>query len=232
MSARYEIQKIRDETLLELNYAHNYFSDTKNAWQTIVQYVQQEGVKFSWHNRVTNTTANEIELVTRSQKYVDIELASATLQQFVSIFESFLHDVIRVWLIAYPGRLSSRQLSGKDVLRLADKAAMLDELIERELREVFYDRPVNWFDYLKQLTKIHSPEIAQIQQFAEIKATRDILVHGRGIVNAYYLEKAGDLSRSQPGQPLVIPEPYHQESWELVCLLVRNIGDQMAERVH
>jgi hypothetical protein len=75
---------------------------------------------------------------------------------------------------------------------------------------------------------INSPNQADAEQFAEIKATRDVLVHGQGIANAYYVDKAGKLARAQPGQPLDIPGPYHQASWELICKLVRDIGSEIA----
>jgi hypothetical protein len=32
------------------------------------------------------------------------------------------------------------------------------------------------------------------------------------------------------GQPLDIPEPYHQDSWRLICKLVRDIGTEMAAK--
>ncbi len=78
--------------------------------------------------------------------------------------------------------------------------------------------------------KIATPVDAEAQGFAEIKATRDVLVHGQGIANAYYVDKAGGLARAQPGQALDIPGPYHQKSWELICKLVRDIGTAMAAK--
>jgi hypothetical protein len=48
------------------------------------------------------------------------------------------------------------------------------------------------------------------------------------VANAYYVDKAGKAARALAGQPLGIPEPYHQASWELICKLVREIGTGMA----
>ena len=59
---------------------------------------------------------------------------------------------------------------------------------------MFYDRPVNWFEYVKGLTKISATTITETEQFAEIKATRDVLVHGQGVANSYYVDKAGTLA--------------------------------------
>jgi hypothetical protein len=158
------------------------------------------------------------------------ELASASLQQFVSIVEGFLSDVIRTWLLAFPASIAKRQLSGRDILALADKAAIVDALIEKELRDVFYDRPANWFSYLNNLVSIGVPTPDESDVFAEIKATRDVLVHGQGITNAYYIDKSGKAARVQLGQSIDVPEPYHQQSWELICKLVRDIGDRMVAK--
>lgn len=150
------------------------------------------------------------------------------MQQFVSTFESFLYDVLKLWLLAYPKSLSSRQLSGRDILGLPDKAAIVDALVDKELRDVFYDRPTSWFEYLWSKVDPGAPQAAESERFAEIKATRDVLVHGHGVANAYYADKAGKAARAQPGQPLDVPEPYHQASWELIQKIVRDIGTGMA----
>jgi hypothetical protein len=55
-----------------------------------------------------------------------------------------------------------------------------------------------------------------------------VLVHGQGIVNAYYMDKSGAEARARVGQSLGLSEPYHQASWELLVKLTREIGDGMA----
>jgi hypothetical protein len=124
----------------------------------------------------------------------------------------------------------SGYLSGKDIVSLPDKAAIVDALVEKELKDVFYDRPANWFEYVKAMVNISAPTATEAQQFAEIKATRDVLVHGQGVANAYYVDKAGASARAGSGQPLDVPEPYHQASWELIYKLVRDIGTEMAPK--
>jgi hypothetical protein len=230
VALRDEIEATRDRALTALNAAHDYFTFTVGAWRTLQYAVQEDGLTYSLRNRLTGSTASEQDLTARAQRYVAVELTSSTLQQFVSIFENFLLDVLRLWLLAHPKALSSRQLSGKDILALPDKGAIVDALVEKELKDVFYDRPANWFEYLKSRVDAGAPAAADAEQFAEIKATRDVLVHGQGVANAYYVDKAGKAARAQPGQPLDIPEPYHEASWVLICKLVREIGNGMAAK--
>jgi len=230
VALRDQIEALRDRTLSALDDAHDYYTYTKGAWRTLKLAVQQDGLKFSLQNLATQSTVDEKALLARAQRYVAQDLASATLQQFVSIFESFLSDALRLWLLAHPKSLSSRQLSGKEILTLPDKAAIVDALIEKELKDVFYDRPMNWSEYLNDRVDIGAPQPAEAEQFAEIKATRDVLVHGQGMANTYYVDKAGHAARAQSGQPLDIPEPYHHASWELIRKLVTDIGTGMVTK--
>ncbi len=231
MALRDGIALSRDQTLSVLNDAHDYFTYTKGAWRMLQVAVHRKKIKFSLRNRSTNSIVTESDLLARAQRYVAQEHVLATFQQFVSIFESFLFDVLRQWLLAYPGSLSSRQLSGKEILNLPDKVAIVDALIEKELKDVFYDRPANWFEYLKDRVGLTTPTDADAQQFAEVKATRDVLVHGHGVANRFYVDKAGKAARAQIGEPLDVAEPYHQASWELICKLVREIGTEMAKKL-
>ncbi len=191
MTLRDEIEAIRNRAIKNLNAAHDYYTYAQRAWRALQQVVENEGLKFSWRNISTHSTINEQNFPALAQQYVEQELTSSTFQQFVSIFENFLSDSLRLWLLAYPRSISKRQLSGKDILALPDKPAIVNALVEKELREVFYDRPANWFEYLRGHVGIASPTDAEAVQFSEIKATRDVLVHGQGIANAYYVDKAG-----------------------------------------
>lgn len=73
--------------------------------------------------------------------------------------------------------------------------------------------------------KLGCPPPEEIAQLAEIKATRDILVHNRGIVNATYRAKAGALARAQDGELLELPTAYHNASWALICKVVRDVSE-------
>src|SRR5438874_543796 len=116
MALRDEIEAARDRAIASLEDAHDYYTYTKGAWRILQLAVQRDGLKFSLHNRTTNSMVTEENLLGRAQRYVAQDLASATLQQFVSIFESFLSEVLRLWILAHPKSLSARQLSGKDIL--------------------------------------------------------------------------------------------------------------------
>ena len=78
-------------------------------------------------------------------------------------------------------------------------------------------------EYIKQ----QLPE-ATFQQFISIfeaKASRDILVHNRGVANNVYESKAGQLARYKAEERIEIPGDYHQDIWDLICKMVTDISD-------
>jgi hypothetical protein len=97
-------------------------------------------------------------------------------------------------------------------------------VIDRELDGLKYRRPTDWFKYLGDRVKLGYPSEDQVAQLAEIKASRDILVHNRGIVNETYLEKARSRARFGVGQRLEIEEVYLRESWLMVRVVVADLA--------
>jgi hypothetical protein len=58
-----------------------------------------------------------------------------------------------------------------------------------------------------------------------MKATRDVLVHNRGVANKTYEFKAGKLARYGDGQRIDISEPYHRQTWELLRKIVTDVSN-------
>ena len=208
-----DLQQLQDRALADLNAAHDYYADTKVAW-TFVRRGIATGQTLIL-DRATGAKATGAEFVTKTHGYVREQLAEATFQQFVSVFEAYLIDLIRLWLTAHPKSLSRKDVPFKLVLEAADKDAVIAGVVDRELNRLTYEKPADWFAYLDELVKLGCPSPAQIGRVAEAKATRDLLVHNRGVVNLTYLMKAGDQARHGQGERIEAPEPYHRQVWEL-----------------
>ena len=218
-----DIRGVADVALAALDDAHDYFTLTKRAWGLIRQAVN-EGQTFTFVNPQTRTRVDEREVLERSRVYVRDNLASATFQSFVSIFEDFFFDILRLWLAAYPGSLSKKQLEFGSVVNAPNITTVVLAVVDRELNEIKYERVADWFAYLERLAKLGVPTSEEIERLAEIKAGRDILVHNKGIVNATYLHKAGKCARFAVGQKLDIDVPYHLASWEAIQRLVTDLS--------
>jgi hypothetical protein len=219
-----DIRALRDRVLADLNAAHNYYRDTKTAWR-IVHKVVQAGHTFSIRNMTTGTVTTQADLAGKARGYVAEQLAEATFQQFISIFENFFFDLLRLWLMAHPQNLSGKQVDFQAVLDAPDKDAIVLLVVNKALNEVLYDRPTGWFKCLEDKAKLGCPTPDEVDRIAEAKAARDVFVHNRGVASKTCESKAGKLARYKDGQRIGIPEHYHRETWLLVRKVITDISN-------
>ncbi len=219
-----EIRALRDRVLTDLGSAHDYYTDTKIAWQ-LVHNLISAGRVFTNRNTITGTVTTQAELATKARGYVAEQLNEATFQQFLAIFEHFLFELLRLWLTAYPESLGGKKVDFKVVLDAPDKDSITSMVVAKELNEVLYDRPAGWFDYLESKAKLGCPSVDEIERIAEAKASRDVLVHGRGIAGKTYESKAGNLARYKDGDRIAITDQYHRETWELLRKVISDVSN-------
>ncbi len=219
-----DIRDLAERNLSALDASHDYYTYTKRVWR-LVQQIVREGRKFTFRNLDTGNKVDEQALRSRAQLYVTEYLVSSTFQQFVAIFEEYLFDLLRLWLAAHPASLFKKQIDLGTVLKARDTSALLMTMIDKELNELKYERVGDWFAYLERLVKLGCPTPDEIEKLAEIKASRDILVHNKGIANAVYAAKAGSRVRGGVGDVLRFSEQYHRESWEMIKKVIRDISD-------
>ena len=110
------------------------------------------------------------------------------------------------------------------ILAAVDLESVKLAAVNRELNELNYRKVRDWFSYLEDLVKLGCPTADEIDRLAEIKATRDMYVHNRGVAGAIYEEKAGNKKRCGAGQKLDLTEPYHRESWQLIRKVVSDVA--------
>jgi hypothetical protein len=150
-----------------------------------------------------------------------------TLVFAVAEAEDHLASYMRIILRAYPDRLqhgqgtAERSVPFSDVIQAYSKDELVFSVIEDAISNIMRDRPAKYLRYLTNITQSPlSDEI--ISRFAEICATRDLIVHTQGKINALYINKAGTLARGKIGETIVIDENYFNQS-------VSNIKDLYGE---
>jgi hypothetical protein len=218
-----DLRALADRSLAALHEGHDYFAFSKRAWKLLQKDIEK-GRKLSLHNPATGTKVDEEVLHSLAPHYVAEYPRTAVFQHFVSLFEDFVLDLLRRWLAAYPGSLAKKQIEFGMVLQAPDKTALTFAVVDRELNELKYERVGEWFAYLERLAKLGCPTSAEANRLAEIKASRDILAHNKGIANAIYVAKAGKLTRCKDGELLEIPEQYLRESWETIRKVIRDVA--------
>ena len=207
----------------DLFAAHDYFTHTKAAWLVSRRYARS-GRRLEIRNSATGTVVDGPAFGGLAKQYIVEYLLGATYQHFVAIFEDFAFDLLRRWLNAHPARLSKKTLELATVLDAEDKSSIIQTVVEKELDGLKYERIAAWFKYLDGLVHLDCPTPDRVGQLAEIKASRDILAHNRGVVNSTYLSKSGPRARYQVGDILEISGPYHRESWAAILEVVREVS--------
>lgn len=225
-----DIDALRTDSVTALNASYNYFTHTKSAWR-LVQQLATKGHKVTIRSQATGTTVDQNELPGLAQEYVTGYLATSTFGHFVSLLEDFVFDFLRLWLIRYPGSLSGKQVDFKTVLESADKSEIVRAVVEKELGGLRYDRVATWFRHLERLASLGCPSQEQVERLAEIKATRDVLVHNKGIANLLYIEKSMGRARFAEGDKVDVPEGYHRESWQLIRQVVTDIAGAAIQKL-
>jgi hypothetical protein len=225
-----DIRELRDRVLADLHAAHDYYTDTQTAWR-IARKVVAAGATFRVQSSVTGTVTTQANLAAKAEDYMAGPLAEATFQQFLRLSEAFFFDLLRLWLTAYPQSLAARKVDVKTVLDAPDKDAILLLVVDRELNEIQYERPAGWFAYLEDRARLGCPTADEVERIAEAKATRDVLVHSRGVAGKTYEAKAGRFARCRDGEQVAIPTQYHRETWELIRKIVTDLSNAAIAKV-
>ena len=139
---------------------------------------------------------------------------------------------LQLWLTAYPEdmdlnfdpvtgkRTGKKQEEAKiplsRLLHVRDCNAILAGLVEREVRELTYKRPEQWFRYIDNRLSLACPDATQRPKLYEMKAARDCLEHNRGVINSDYLDKAGTEARYAESDRVQIDEPYLMDRFNLL----------------
>jgi hypothetical protein len=218
------VRDLMDRVQADLTASHVNFEDTKAVWRLVGQ-LNDMGHSYDIQNPDSSTPIPSRDLALRAQGYVRVYLAESVFQQFVSLFEDFVFELLRLWLSAYPAGIPNKDKKPVELaatIDALDKDAIIDLVIQRELNALRYERPTAWFRYLNDRVKLYCPTDEQIEQLAEIKASRDIPIHNRRIVNETYIQKSG--ARYKVGQRLEIPEPYLRATWLLIGDIVRDMA--------
>jgi len=230
MSLIEDIEKLRDDSVAALDASHNYFTHTKTAWRLVQQFVRQ-GRQITIRNQETGSVVRETDLPGLAQEYITGYLAEATFQHFVSLFEDFIGDFLRLWLNEFPESLSAKKLDFDVVLQCSDKVDIVRSVVDKQVASLQYDRVPKWFDYIQGIVDLGCPTADEIERVAEVKASRDVLVHNKGIANAIYVDKSMGRARLAVGEKVDVPEHYHRESWQLVKKVITDVSNAGMSRL-
>lgn len=158
-----------------------------------------------------------------SKKSIEL-LPRTILVSFISIYDTFLFELIKEFIKIQPNALNceNKQIVFSEILKYPSiqeaKDRILEQEIELSLRES-HAKQIQW------ISKIFNIEIRKFltcwPQFIEVTERRNLYVHADGIINSQYIqickEHGVDVSNLKIGETLEVNENYLKQA--LDCLL-------------
>jgi hypothetical protein len=225
-----DIKSITQIALGKLDDVYEFTSFSSLSYHLYGQSVDS-GFKITAILPHTNKTIDQLQLREHLDRYKSNYLTEIGFQMVVSAFEAWLFDVLRV-LLSNPDRLNKRKkIDVSDVLSAASLDDLRRTIVDAELNEIRYKKVQEWFDFLGLFVNLGAPSAHDIQRIAEIKATRDIVVHNSGVANQIYVSKSGALARVAAGQPIALSPEYYNESWKHLRQVVETTGELLHAKV-
>ena len=171
---------------------------------------------------------NRSKILSLLKLAVDQDLFSQALVPGVAITEAYLADMLRLILKAFPKKLTAtdKEIKLSLVLEATNLEDLLEDVIANQVHSVFYASPAKYFGYIEQVLSINIPN-SRKAAYAEVKATRDILVHNGGVANKLYLQKAGALARAGEGEPLPVSEEYFSRAIASMKGVIQSVYTQL-----
>jgi hypothetical protein len=245
-----KLKKLKAENPFYLHYIkttdalNEEYYVTKLARQGLVTLREElkNEKPFTLEIEIPSVNGREIRKEKDKSKIVDIlkrsiksDLYANSLGSGVSLIEQFLEEIIRTILIMHPGKLSvdvgssskkeaqeEKKIDLKDIIGAKSLDDIYLTIINQRLYKLFYASPTDYFKYFKDIIQIKLDEDL-VLTYVEIKATRDLLVHNKGKVNAIYVQKAGTKARAtDPRQNIPITEQYYIQSFASFKKIVRD----------
>lgn len=160
-------------------------------------------------------TYKKSDLLAQYQFLAFHQLAINGLFQLVAITEAMLSDVVRALIIRYPQKLEGkRQIPVQAILEAGSIEDVRIRAVDSVLNELSYKSPAEFSEALRGYLSLNLLECPAYHKYMEIKASRDIFIHNRGVANETYCRKAGTHARVSSGAFLPADTQYFLESFE------------------
>lgn len=173
------------------------------------------------------------DLIDKYRSLANEQLAINSIYQILTIIEAMLSDVTREIILRYPNKIGgNKQVSTKAILKSGSLTEIHLHVVNKILNELSYKSPKDYAKDVEDYLSINLLECNVFEKYVEIKATRDIYIHNRGIVNEVYIEKTRSHSRAKIGQRLPVDVNYFMESYEICLSFTEWLEKEFHEKWH
>lgn len=177
------------------------------------------------------------KLITLLNTTINSELHKQSLVSAVAVTENYLLSSLRLIFTMYPQKLTlniegipaEKKIDLDIILEAKDLDLLLANIIENKLIKIFYESPQRYFQFIEAVLTITIPEEMK-DEFIEVKATRDIIVHNAGITNSVYINKVSENARAVEGQILPVDSRYFESSIRCMKKLTHFVFEELLDK--
>ena len=178
-------------------------------------------------------TYKKEDLLGRYQYLAFHQLSINAIVQIVTIVEAAINDVVRATVLRYPKKLGAkRSIPMKTIFESTSIEEIHVRATDSLINELSYKSPVEFAESLKSIIPVNLMECHSFHKYVEVKATRDIFIHNRGIANDIYTRKSGTHSRVNAGGNLPCNIQYFLESYEASLQMMEWLENQLHQHWH
>ena len=212
-----------------------------NAAATSTQNTDQEEIQVSFPvgYRADKTTIESTrtykkeELLQRYQHLAYHQLSVNGIVQLITIVEAALSDIIRAVIMKYPKKLGGkRTLPIKSILEASSIQEVHMKATDGFVNELSYKSPADFAASVQIILPINLLECPAFHKYIEVKATRDIFIHNRGVANEVYIRKAGTHARVNERMVLPADIQYFLESYEACIQVIEWLEQELHQHWH
>lgn len=158
------------------------------------------------------------------------QLAVNGIYQIVTIIECLLNDLLFEVILKCPEKIDKKQIEVKRILKANSFEELKRDIIYSVVNELSYRSPQEYAREFEKYAFINLLECPAYQRYIEVKATRDVLIHNKGIANRIYVSKSGMFARVNSGVEMPVDDIYFMESYEYSLKLTEWLEKACHER--
>lgn len=204
-----------------------------------------EIVKVNWEdNREVEYTKQELighveRRTMRMQKWLRIENMQVivSFNYLLALFDAALADITKYLLQREPALLQTgnkqseqeKVISYPELLCAKSIGGLIDDLIDKKVEKLSRGSTKDHIEFLKRCLKAQVlPDSISQDQIDEMRSTRNIYTHNKGIVNEIYIQSVND-SQFLLGELRVIDIGYFKKCANICALVIHNLNDVITQ---
>ena len=171
-----------------------------------------------------------------SDRLINIEkyprlINSLLLVYLAALFDAFVSDTVRAIMLYRPEVIrSSKQLTYEDILRFDNFSALLSSMIEREIVDFTYKSFKDQSNFIEDKFGIDIGNSGiKTDEICEILATRNLLIHNKGIVNKIYKDTVPDCE-FKIGDERIVTNGYLSETFDKIHKVADYVNKSFVDK--